>query len=101
LHPPPTSPLSLHDALPISAQTHDVVAAVEFCDVTRTYGKQGTEVRALDGMSTRFANGKWTAVMGPSGSGKSTLLHCAAGLESVTDRKSTRLNSSHVSISYA
>ena len=67
------------------AQTHDVVAAVELRDVTRIYGKRGTEVRALDAMSTRFANGKWTAVMGPSGSGKSTLLHCAAGLESVTD----------------
>lgn len=69
------------------AQTHDAVAAVELRDVTRTYGKQGTEVRALDGMSTQFPSGKWTAVMGPSGSGKSTLLHCAAGLESVTDGK--------------
>src|SRR5699024_7044463 len=58
---------------------------VELRDVTRTYGKQGTEVRAFDGMSTQFPSGKWTAVMGPSGSGKSTLLHCAAGLESVTD----------------
>lgn len=59
--------------------------AIELRNVTRTYGKQGTEVRALDGVSTRFPNAKWTAVMGPSGSGKSTLLHCAAGLESVTN----------------
>lgn len=34
---------------------------------------------ALDAVTTAFAPGTFTAVMGPSGSGKSTLLHCAAG----------------------
>ncbi len=57
---------------------------IELRDVTRTYGKQSAEVRALDGVSMRFPSAKWIAVMGPSGSGKSTLLHCAAGLETVT-----------------
>jgi putative ABC transport system ATP-binding protein len=41
-------------------------------------------VRALDGVTTGFAAGSFTAVMGPSGSGKSTLLHCAAGLDRPT-----------------
>ncbi|SFB27860.1 putative ABC transport system ATP-binding protein [Amycolatopsis marina] len=59
-------------------------AAVELRGVGREYGTGQARVRALDGVSTEFAPGSWTAVMGPSGSGKSTLLHCAAGLEQVS-----------------
>ena len=58
--------------------------AVELRGVTRTYTSGKHAVHALDGVSTAFPTGSWTAVMGPSGSGKSTLLHCAAGLERVT-----------------
>src|SRR5690349_23239883 len=43
--------------------------------------------------------GEYVAVMGESGIDKSTLLNLIAGLD--RDRKSTRLNSSHVEISYA
>ena len=53
-------------------------------DAVKIYGKGQTEVRALDGVSVEFADGRYTAVMGPSGSGKSTLLHCVAGLDSLT-----------------
>lgn len=70
-------------AAPISA-AHDHPSAVELRGVTRTYGRRGVQVHALDGVSVRFPSARWTAVMGPSGSGKSTLLHCAAGLEAVT-----------------
>ncbi|RKN20089.1 ABC transporter ATP-binding protein [Micromonospora musae] len=45
------------------------------------YGSGDRRVTALDGVTTSFAGGTFTAVMGPSGSGKSTLLHCAAGLD--------------------
>ncbi|MBQ0900444.1 ABC transporter ATP-binding protein [Micromonospora sp. U21] len=45
------------------------------------YGTGTRRVTALDGVTTSFAGGTFTAVMGPSGSGKSTLLHCAAGLD--------------------
>lgn len=45
------------------------------------YGNGARRVTALDGVTTGFASGTFTAVMGPSGSGKSTLLHCAAGLD--------------------
>lgn len=75
-----TSPRTARPAPPVAAAT----LAVELRNVTRTYGKRSTEVRALDGVSIGFPTATWTAVMGPSGSGKSTLLHCAAGLEDVT-----------------
>src|SRR5579864_1007492 len=53
--------------------------------------------------------GEFRVLLGPSGCGKSTLLRLIAGLDTPDsgdiavngDRKSTRLNSSHMSISYA
>ena len=53
----------------------------------KVYGREGTEVRALDGVSLDIAAGRFTAVMGPSGSGKSTLMHCLAGLDTLTSGK--------------
>ncbi|MFI7252753.1 ATP-binding cassette domain-containing protein [Micromonospora chalcea] len=49
------------------------------------YGTGTQRVTELDGVTTGFASGTFTAVMGPSGSGKSTLLHCAAGLDRLTE----------------
>jgi putative ABC transport system ATP-binding protein len=51
----------------------------------KIYGSGDTEVRALDGVTTQFESGRFTAIMGPSGSGKSTLLHCVAGLDVLSD----------------
>ncbi len=51
----------------------------------KIYGTGDTEVRALDGVSVQFEEGRYTAIMGPSGSGKSTLLHCTAGLDVLSD----------------
>jgi len=59
-------------------------AAARTIDATKVYGKDQTEVRALDGVSVEFTSGAFTAIMGPSGSGKSTLLHCCAGLDTLT-----------------
>jgi putative ABC transport system ATP-binding protein len=59
-------------------------AAVSLRAVHKTYGRNGSAVRALGGVDIDFLGGTFTAVMGPSGSGKSTLLQCAAGLDRPT-----------------
>jgi putative ABC transport system ATP-binding protein len=87
------------------------LAAARIEGATKTYGSNGTRVRALDGVSVRFESGRFTAIMGPSGSGKSTLLQCTAGLDtldggtvfigdvelgSLNDRQLTRLRRDQV-----
>jgi putative ABC transport system ATP-binding protein len=61
-----------------------LTAAAGAVDAMKIYGKDDSEVRALDGVTVSFEAGKFTAIMGPSGSGKSTLMHCLAGLDSLT-----------------
>ena len=53
-------------------------------DVTRVYGEGEAAVRALDGVTVDFPQGRFTAIMGASGSGKSTLMHLLAGLDRPT-----------------
>ena len=74
------------DAAPRPAATQRDAAA-RAVGVVKVYGRNETEVRALDGIDVEFGAGCLTAIMGPSGSGKSTLLHCMAGLDSVTSGK--------------
>jgi putative ABC transport system ATP-binding protein len=57
---------------------------VQAHELTRVFGEGATVVRALDGVSVDFPEGKFTAIMGPSGSGKSTLMHILAGLDRPT-----------------
>ncbi|WP_405190415.1 ABC transporter ATP-binding protein [Streptomyces anulatus] len=66
------------------AASTDQVPAVRLRSVTRSYGRDGSTVKALDDVSLTMRRGTFTAVMGPSGSGKSTLLHCVAGLDRPT-----------------
>jgi ABC-type lipoprotein export system ATPase subunit len=56
---------------------------IETRDLTRIYG-DGSEIRALDGVSVRVAYGELVAVMGPSGSGKSTMLNMLGALDRPT-----------------
>ena len=44
-------------------------------DVSKTYEKGSTRIRALDGVSLTIEEGAFVAVVGPSGSGKSTLMN--------------------------
>jgi putative ABC transport system ATP-binding protein len=62
--------------------TEQLPVAARAVELTKTYGKGDTAVRALDHVNVEFERGRFTAVMGPSGSGKSTLMHCMAGLDS-------------------
>ncbi len=57
--------------------------AAHMRDGVKIYGEGETQVRALDGVSIDFEQGRFTAIMGPSGSGKSTLLHTLAGLDTL------------------
>jgi len=71
-------------APPAPSLPADGVAAAGAVDASKIYGLGDAEVRALDGVTVAFEQGKFTAIMGPSGSGKSTLLHCLAGLDALT-----------------
>jgi ABC-type lipoprotein export system ATPase subunit len=56
---------------------------VETRDLVKVYG-DGAEVRALDGVNLRIAQGGFVSVMGPSGSGKSTMLNMLGALDRPT-----------------
>src|SRR6266700_6346705 len=97
--------------------------------LTKSYRTNSGELTVLKDISFVLGPGATCSILGPSGSGKTTLLGLCAGLDLPTsghvclngialdeigederarvrnqlvgDRKSTRLNSSHVKISYA
>lgn len=50
----------------------------------KIYDKQGTEVRAVNGVSITVRRGEILVIAGPSGAGKSTLLHLLGGLDKPT-----------------
>src|SRR5205809_20438 len=97
---PPTSPLSLHDALPISSSLpcsipsrtwwHHRSRCCSWCRPRRSICWCSASAPAGTGASPCWpASRSWACSSSPSGSSPSS------------DRKSTRLNSSHGYISYA
>lgn len=56
-------------------------------DLTKTYGKGNTLVKALDKINFSVNKGEFVAIVGASGSGKSTLLHLLGGVDRPTSGK--------------
>jgi putative ABC transport system ATP-binding protein len=56
-------------------------AVVKLAGVSKVYGRDGVEVRALDGVSLEIRQGDFAVLVGPSGSGKTTLLNMIGGLD--------------------
>ena len=56
-------------------------------NLTKIYGKNSTEVKALDNVSFSVNKGEFLAIVGVSGSGKSTLLHLLGGVDKPTSGK--------------
>lgn len=59
-------------------------AVLEVKDLTKIYGKDNTEIRALDHISFKVEKGEFVAIIGASGSGKSTLMNLVGGIDSPT-----------------
>ena len=69
---------------------------IELCDVYKIYDEGENEVRALDGVSFRIAEGEFVAIVGKSGSGKSTCMNIIGALD-VPTKGTYRLNGTDVS----
>ncbi len=56
-------------------------------NLTKTYGKGETLVKAVDNISFEVKEKEFIAILGASGSGKSTLLHMIGGVDTPTSGK--------------
>lgn len=56
-------------------------------NLCKTYGNDGTQTRAVCGVSFDIHKGEFVSVMGPSGSGKSTLMQMLGMLDRPSDGK--------------
>jgi len=63
------------------------MALLEIENLYKVYGKDKTQVTALDHVSLTIEKGEFTAIIGSSGSGKSTLLHMIGGVDVPTSGK--------------
>src|SRR5207248_4283638 len=100
-HPPPHYTLSLHDALPILAKISQQYKRTDLPDF-RPGDTIRVHVRIKEGDKERTQAFEGT-VIAENGSGvsKTVTVRKVSFGQGVEDRKSTRLNSSHRTISYA
>lgn len=60
------------------------MAVLEVKELTKIYGKENTEIKALDHISFQVNKGEFVAIVGASGSGKSTLMNLIGGIDHPT-----------------
>ena len=58
---------------------------IEVKNLVKIYDTGEVQVRAVNGITTHFEQGEFTAVVGPSGSGKTTFLNMVGGLDRPTE----------------
>src|SRR5690606_40041050 len=98
--PPPTtriSTLSLHDALPIF---HQIENTIQICRTVQVPHQQLVAIRSST-RNTCIPVAVLEIVDNPIGEIRKRITHDGPVVIVSSDRKSTRLNSSHVKISYA
>jgi spermidine/putrescine transport system ATP-binding protein len=64
--------------LPVANVSNAVVSLEK---IVKSFGADGAEVRAVDGISLEVAPGEFLSLLGPSGCGKTTLLRLIGGFE--------------------
>ena len=62
----------------------NVMAYIEFNDVTKEYGAGEGLIKALDGASFSIEKGELAVILGSSGAGKTTALNILGGMDSAT-----------------
>lgn len=60
------------------------MAYIEFRDVVKTFGSEGSRINALDGATFSVEHGELAVVLGASGAGKTTALNILGGMDTAT-----------------
>lgn len=58
------------------------MSLIKIKNVSKIYGEERTQIKALDNVDLEIDQGKIVTIMGPSGSGKSTLLNILGAMDS-------------------